>query len=738
LAADFAIALGQAEMAWSEKTRFRGLMLSRAKQRAKSVPAGLVVSTFVLQIFFFAPVQVLSQNFGEFSVRFVDVLLILGVLSLVLIALLYLLMRASRISAFLWFLVFLSTIAFLESRFFLNLAGHHPFDGKPIDWLALTWLSYVELGVALALGGLFWLMRNQSKFLSTVSFFTLLFLTAGFISSTVTHSETLFSGRQIVGGDSLYFDQFYRLSGQRNVIHIVPDQAQGAMLHDVLASNYEHYAGALDGFTLFTQATGRYQSTYPSVLFYMSGEALESRYDMELVQPLSWEYVGKTLNERSIVTLLSQHGYRTFGFQFHPGVFCKGLYTACTGTHDEVFAGVDVKTPADRLMFTVLSALDLGAFQTTPIVLRERIYDEGRWRLRNLLENKPKHSGVLDILTLKMKVEDIPGSYNYIHHAGAHAPLLFDRNCDYVGPQPINQQNQREQILCTLLQLEKLIETLKSKGVYDQTMIVVNGDHGSPWLPPSFPRQAGNVVPESLMGRASSLLLIKPFDARGALGFSDHAVTTGDIPATIADALGIAHTYNGVSIFDKDIEHGRLRQFYTYDSAAKAQQLQALKNVKRYRIGGHVFDESNWTLPVSTGEGSYPLQLKVDDPSFTSFTRGFSFLERHNIPVRWVDGNKAQVILSLPSQGTAVLVVEAHAPSSIKGQWMGISVQGKIIAELDQAQLSERRHVFPLPDDLPRSEPLEIDFTMGKTMSTGKDPRQLSVLFSYIGLEPGG
>ena len=48
----------------------------------------LIVSTFVLQIFFFAPLQVLSQNFGEFSVEFIDVLIICLVVSFALIVLL--------------------------------------------------------------------------------------------------------------------------------------------------------------------------------------------------------------------------------------------------------------------------------------------------------------------------------------------------------------------------------------------------------------------------------------------------------------------------------------------------------------------------------------------------------------------------------------------------------------------------------------------------------------------------
>ena len=358
-------------------------MLSRSQSRGENIPSWLIISTFVLQVFFFAPIQILSQNFGEFSVRFIYVLVILLVISLALIVLLYLAMRVFRLAVILPVLTFLSTIAFLESRFFLNFAGHHPFNGMPIDWAALTWLSYLELGAVLALCGLFWLFRNRTQFLSTVSLFILLFLTAGLINVTATNFATLLPDRHVTSQDSIYLDQFYRLSGKRNVIHIVPDQAQGAMLNEILAADYEHYSSVFDGFTLFTQSIGRYKGTYPSVLYYMTGESPEPKDDLVQNQPFTWDYIKETLEERSIVTLLSGNNFRTFGFQFHPGIYCRGPYTACTGTHDEVFAGLAVETPGSKLVFTVLSALDLGLFQVTPIVLRQRVYDDGRWSLKS-------------------------------------------------------------------------------------------------------------------------------------------------------------------------------------------------------------------------------------------------------------------------------------------------------------------------------------------------------------------
>jgi hypothetical protein len=108
------------------------------------------------------------------------------------------------------------------------------------------------------------------------------------------------------------------------------------------------------------------------------------------------------------------------------------------------------------------------------------------------------------------------GSYNYFHVAGGHAPLQFDEQCNYIGTQEISYANERRQVSCTLRQIERLAEALKRLGIYDQTMIVVNGDHGTPGLPSSTASETERTIWLHLVGKASALVLIKPIGARVA------------------------------------------------------------------------------------------------------------------------------------------------------------------------------------------------------------------------------
>lgn len=229
-------------------------------------------------------------------------------------------------------------------------------------------------------------------------------------------------------------------------------------------------------------------------------------------------------------------------------------------------------------------------------------------------------------------------------------------------------------------------------------------------------------------------MLIKPPAAHGPLAFSAKPVTIGDIPATIAGAFGLDNTFKGIQMYMDEPKADRERHFYTYESASKTHSLQALPDMRRFRIRGDLFDETDWVLPVAASTGNYPSQLRMDHTDFGRYTNGFSWLELHDIPVRWVNGKHARVLLSPPAKGPLALVFECFVPSFIEGQWIEISAGDKVIAKLDARELETKRHTITLPDDVSQADVIEIEFKMGKAASTDNDRRKLSVLFRYIGL----
>ena len=695
-----------------------------------------IVSAFVLQVCFFTPLQIFLNNVSEFSAVFAQLLLLFLLVSSGLIAVLYL--AACKLSSqiFLAAVTFLSVVAFIESRIFFGLAGHQPFDGDMIDWEPLSVLSNVELAAILALALLFAVFRRRQELFYSVSLFILLFHSFGFLHATITRWDGIQQSARSVQGASAYFSDYFRLSGERNVIHIVADQTQSAMVHDMLISDLDRYSKVLDGFTLFTHAVGRYPSTYPSIPFYMTGRAPDPGRDMVLSQPYTWEYVQTTLREHSIVNTLADNSFKTFGFQFSADLYCYGMYTACTS--GRIFDGLPVHSGRTaNTAKTAVELLDVALFRVAPLAIRPNIYNDEQWFLRRLAYKTRTYSGILDQFLEKMTTDNRPGSYNYFHHPGGHAPIQFDENCNYVGTQTNNWNNQRVQVFCTLQQVERLAKKLKQLDVYDKTMIIVNGDHGTPALPPSMPSPVREHVLARIMGSANALILVKPPATRGPLKFSSAPVTIGDIPVTINDAFGFDGEFPGIPMFHLDEKTDRERKYFSYGTPSRVSALQILPDMRRYRIRGDLFNHSNWVLPDLSDIGESPSALTMDLENFRSFAVGFSELENSSQPARWVEGALARAYLSFPTEGRAQLVFDTYVPPTITEQSVEVSINGKSLAKLDEQELAgSRRHVISLPDDLPRKNVNTIEFTMGKTVRIGSDSRELSVVFTYVGLEP--
>ena len=690
---------------------------------------GVIVCGFVLPVFLFAPLRVFLHNTADFNIGLAYLLAGLALISAILSAVLY---AAGRLwPGVISLAAFLGIVAFLESTIFLSLARHRPFDGQPIDWSQWRTLSAVELGVAAALGLLVVAWRRRQQLWHTVALGILLFhgLTLGY---AVVSRRAPLRAHSVNRVDAYLHSGFHRLSRQRNVIHVVLDTTQGAMVYDIVQEDRERYSKAFDGFTLFTQAMGKYPSTYPSVPFYMSGLSPDPERDFTVAQPFTWDYVRQTLKERSIVGALAGSGYRTFGYQ-QGALYCTGPYDACAA--GGVFDGVALET--DGRTSAILHLLDVALFQSTPVVVRRRVYNDGDWMLKGSRRKPRTYSAVMDTFLERVSADAEAPTYNYFHLAGGHGPVQFDQRCGYVGVQASSYANQRRQVACGLVQIERLIASLRRLGVYDETMIVVNGDHGTPGLPPSLASATGTVVSPYMIGTASALLMVKPLGARAPLALSDAPASIGDIPATLDDALGLSGEFPGVSLLRID-GAPRERHYLLYDDAERVTGLQALPNLRRYRVRGSLFDESAWVRPVLSGPGEVPSALWMDDQHFERHATGFTALEMHSKPARWVLGTRARVRLSRPADGPTRFVLECFVPPPITtGQTITVSVNGTVVARLDQKALEEkRRHAVPIPRAVSRRGVNTIDLEMGRAEPWGTHSRPVSTVVAYLGLEP--
>ena len=690
-----------------------------------------LAAAFVLQIVFFAPLRVFLRNPTDFALGPLHALAGTATMAAVLVVLCYLPARRwPRLAVPL--LALLAIVAWMESTIFLGLAGHRPFDGQPIDWSHWRVLSMVELAAAAIVGLAVVLWRRRTELWHGIAVAILLFHSLGLAYAAYEGRRGLY--RHVTTAIGAYYEGFYRLSTRRNILHLVVDTTQGAMVHDIVQSDPGRYARVLDGFTMFPQAMGRYRSTYPSVPYYMTGHGVEPERDIMTTQPFTADDVRNTLAEHSMLKALAGAGFDRYGYHVS-ALYCADAWTACTA--GMIFDGRSLQ--ADSPGAILLHLVDIALFQTTPLVLRERVYNDGGWLLKGAQGGGRTYSAILDLFLERMTTDSPADAYRYFHLAGGHGPVQFDETCTYIGVQQSTYANQRRQVICSLAQIERLIEALKQRGVYDQTMIVVHGDHGTPGLPASLSAETGEKLPSFLIGPASVLLLVKPMHARGPMRVSEAQATIGDLPATIASALSIDADFPGTPLFALD-GADRERQYMLYDTADYVTVLQALPNLRRYRVRGNLFDEDSWTRPRTGDGGGTPTALWMDDERFERYATGFGKLEVQDKAARWALGRRVEMKLAFPGPGPAQLAFETYVPpGAIPGQSMTASINGTTIGRLDAEALSRsRRHEMPIPDGVRRDAANTVVFEMSTAVhvTAGGDDRWLSAVFAYVGIEP--
>lgn len=697
--------------------------------------AAAIVSAFVLQVFFFAPLQVFLNNILEFSVSFSRLFVVLLLVSTALVAVLYV---AGKVwpRVVLPAVTFLSVVAFLEAKVFLGLAQHRPFDGQLIDWSQFGALSAAELATAAMVGVLVVVFRRRGEIWYSVSLFILLFCGLGSAYSVVSADRTPVRPVSQAKSNASYRDEFSKISRTRNVVHIVTDGTTGSLVYEILNSDRGPYSDIFDGFTLYRRAAGRYLGTYPSVPFYMTGRAPEPADDVVSSLPFTHDYIKKVLTEHSIVNALASKGFTTHGFQI-AAIYCAGEFDSCTA--ENIFAGKrNLSGGVAGTVASYVTLLDIALFQNTPIVIRRLIFNDQRWLLTRFVTSDDL-PGVLNAFTENLETTDTSGSYTYIHHMGGHPPIEYDADCNYVGPQRWEYNSTRAQLTCVLAQIKRLVEKLKALQIYDQTMILVHGDHGGPHVPPLITSRTGTVVDAYVIAAANPLILIKPPGAHGPLRFSDAPASIGDIPATINAAFDLGYDFPGLPLDRVEQVANREREFLVYKLGPEVFTGQALPLVRRFRIRGDVLNQYDWIPPHWENLEEAPSALFVNHERFSELARGFSRLsEGHGgRSVRWIEGQLARVYLSFPSGDMARLVLDSYVPPSIRGQSVEISINERIIATLDDTKLAAgTRHAIPVPDDVPRRKINTVELKMGKAVQLDGDRRNLSMVVAYVGLEP--
>ncbi|MFT5141141.1 MAG: hypothetical protein ACI9H8_001960 [Lysobacterales bacterium] len=496
------------------------------------------------------------------------------------------------------------------------------------------------------------------------------------------------SNSQVRESDETIDPAVFNFSQNGNLIHLLPDGFQSDIAQQVLEEHPE-LASRFEGFTLFANHLGMFQGTAPSVPTILTG------IPFDLNEGHDYQKVIPHVQAKGYPRRLKAAGYR-LDYALISNAYCAPDADSCVSRpFNDMKARGYYRHESESQETSLRILADLSLFRLTPMHLKEKIYDDGHWFLsdNSLDGSSPWPDPIIREWSEKMQVTDGPPVFKYYHYIGTHIPPHWDADCNYQRSLERSRENYLEQTYCVLQGIAGLIEALKSAGIYDETAIIITGDHGC-GIAPADELYGSQQTPlnSGLMGSARPAFMIKEKNNKQPLKFSRLPTSLMDIAPTALALSGLVDSsLTGSSVFDLQENTERERNFLPY----LTRDLFSGNPVphQRYSVGNDVRDSRSWllkeiTIPQTAPSSYDPVNYRNGD----SFVLGVRYsVSEPDKEATWINGRQLAFLISVPkeSEGVPELEFAFHLPKWIPEQTMKLSVNGQVISEAIKLEMGK-------------------------------------------------
>lgn len=383
-----------------------------------------------------------------------------------------------------------------------------------LDGTVINWDSYGSAGITNAIvwlviiAGIFVLYRKKStiKVMTYVSILLVIMQTAGLVSQSVSSIKQQDEPVLTVSGINA-------IGEKENLVLIVVDSLDERHIEYLLDTN-DILLKELDGFTYYGNAVSPYPKTATSLPYMLTGIPYknEIKYD---------DFLTEALSQSDLLNHLNASNYDV------------GIYTDVNmplSVLGDKVANVGIVEQVASSQWGLLKELMRYAlFREVPHALKcyfpIAVNDFNRF-----------HSGtesgayVSDdvayytaLLQEGLTVNKGESSFRLIHLVGTHEPFTLSEDVT-----KIEKSNAIAQLKGCMKIVSTYLQELKRQEVYDETAIMILGDHGA------------------ILGNQPALLF-KSMGSRGPLKVSDAAIEYGDIHQTLLQEID-AEASHGMSI----------------------------------------------------------------------------------------------------------------------------------------------------------------------------------------------
>ena len=603
------------------------------------------------------------------------------------------------------------------------------FDGGQVQWARHQSKGWLELG--LWVGALAWALVRPKLLYRHARFICLLLvgLQCVYMMIASLGSEDGFWHREGSFADTPSAE-IYQYSQNRNVVHVLLDAFQTDVFEELVAE--ENLGDKLDGFILYEDNLGVAAHTSFAMPAIFASEIYDGTQSPST-------YYGRCINELGFQNLLYDKGYRV---NLLPRL---GMDKSKYDNHFRVpntFGG----SRGFRQRQAVGQLLDVSLFKQFPHFLKKWIYNGGQWRISGLISTPPAHRSVHQRAFLRDYISKIDPvleepSYNFIHIMSPHPPYGVKADgSPSPEPMPLTRESYKHEARYSLRVFMDLLQRLRTLGIYDDALIILQGDHGN-----DFPPVVDGKAVELPAGRAPALLAIKAPQAVGSLVTSHAPSSISDLPATVTDMLDIDSRYAGISLLDLPEDADRSRGFFQYLTRDRENPV-----LRRFEVKGPVFDPNSWhdlgVVEVVQGASDYTwgdvMEFGMEGNADPYMGQGWTAPSSNG---QWSDGNRAYLHFQVEAPGEDVVFLFALRPFLVPGkldrQRVQILVNDADVVTLDVTEPQARLYKMTIPEELLETSDVNLTFvlpdaTIPNDLGVGGDQRQLGISVVAICLFP--
>ena len=560
--------------------------------------------------------------------------------------------RASRV------LLCLSLLMAIQGNFIHELFNYGAFNGERFDLRAYGWKFWLEWFCWLAAIPLLILsfrkIRPLPAWLPLISIISFLFLLLPALPTAVDQAPVSDDGESI---DESVF-AFSRIG---NLVHLLPDGFQSDVVRQVLEESPE-LAAKFRGFTFFSDHVGAHQGTAPSMITMLTGEPFDLRGGF------NYPVHGPFIRQNSYAVQLVQAGHQVDYLPISGFICPQGANTCIARPFNDMKARGLFRHSTEDITYSIRLLADLSLFRLTPMFLKERIHNDGKWFFADttLDGSSPWPDPVIRELAEKLHVIDDRPVYKWHHYVGTHIPAKWDAECEQLDKSSKEREAYVAQAQCVLQGIGVLIDRLLEAGIYDQTAFIISGDHGHNVAPNDLARRSLNsALTPGVLATGRPALLVKKKGSQAPLAFSDLPTSMVDVFPTALKLAGL-HA-DGNSVFEISPKQDRKRYYRVYP-ATDFYTGDPIRYVE-YSVGQPVTDGEQWELTDIRKNRPVPANYDpVNRPNGQDYVYGASLRRSPgNNTSSWITGRQLAFVIELPeSTAERSLVLDLQFP-----QWVG-------------------------------------------------------------------